>query len=61
VFEAIVTGVNDNGVFARLLSLPAEGRVVQRHDGMDVGERVQVRLVEVNAQKGFIDFAGVSR
>jgi exoribonuclease-2 len=56
VFTAIVTGVNQDGTYVRLLSPPAEGRVIRGEKGMDVGERVRVRLVGTNPQKGHIDF-----
>jgi ribonuclease R len=59
VFDAIVTGVNRDGTYVRLLSPPAEGRVVRGEAGMDVGERVRVKLVGTDASRGFIDFAGV--
>jgi exoribonuclease-2 len=56
VFDAIVTGVNEDGTYVRLLSPPAEGRVVKGEAGMDVGERVRVRLVATDPRRGFIDF-----
>ena len=59
VFEAIVTGVNQGGTYVRLLSPPAEGRVMKGQAGMDVGERVRVKLVRTDAAKGYIDFEGV--
>lgn len=59
-FDAIVTGVNRNGTFVRLLSPPAEGRVVRGEHGMDVGERVRVRLVATDTRKGHIDFESAS-
>jgi exoribonuclease R len=59
VFDAIVTGVNKDGTYVRLLSPPAEGRVVKGEAGMDVGERVRVKLVGTNVARGFIDFVGV--
>jgi exoribonuclease-2 len=59
VFDAIVTGVNKDGTYVRLLSPPAEGRVVRGETGMDVGERVRVKLTDTNAARGFIDFAAV--
>ena len=37
-----------------LLSPPAEGRVVRGESGMDVGERVRVRLVRTDAERGHI-------
>ena len=42
----------------RLLSPPAEGRVMRGYEGMDVGERVRVKLVSTDPVKGFIDFEG---
>ena len=60
-FRGIVTGVNRNGTFVRLLAPPAEGRVVRHAEGMDVGAYVQVRLIGTDADKGWIDFEGVRR
>jgi exoribonuclease-2 len=59
VFDAIVTGVNKDGTYVRLLSPPAEGRVMKGERGMDVGERVRVKLVHTDPRRGFIDFEGV--
>lgn len=59
VFDAIVTGVNRDGTYVRLLSPPAEGRVTKGEAGMDVGERVRVKLLATDAVRGYIDFAGV--
>jgi exoribonuclease-2 len=56
-FEAIVTGVNQSGTFARLVHPPAEGRIVRGEQGLDVGDRVRVKLVAVDVAKGYIDFA----
>jgi VacB/RNase II family 3'-5' exoribonuclease len=60
VYDAIVTGVNADGTYVRLLSPPAEGRVMRGEQGMDVGERVRVRLIATNPARGFIDFEGLS-
>jgi exoribonuclease-2 len=56
VFEGVVTGASPKGTYVRLLKLPAEGRVIRGTQGIDVGDKVQVRLVGVDAAKGFIDF-----
>jgi VacB/RNase II family 3'-5' exoribonuclease len=56
VFDSIVTGVSQKGTFVRLISPPAEGRVVWGEGGLDVGDKVKVRLVSTNPEKGFIDF-----
>jgi exoribonuclease-2 len=55
VFDAIVTSVSPKGTFARLLTVPAEGRVIRGERGLDVGERMRARLAGVDAGKGFID------
>jgi exoribonuclease-2 len=59
VFDAIVTGVTKKGTFVRTIAPPAEGRVMRGHEGFDVGDRVRVKLLSTNADKGFIDFQGV--
>ncbi len=56
VLEAVVTGASPKGTYVRLLSLPAEGRVIRGAQGIDVGDRVRVRLISVDVAKGFIDF-----
>jgi exoribonuclease-2 len=55
-FDAIITGVTDKGTFARLLSPPAEGRIVRGDHGLDVGDHVRVKLVATEPSRGFIDF-----
>ena len=55
-FEGIVTGASDKGTFVRLFRPPAEGRVVHGSSGLDVGDRVSVRLTGVDVDRGFIDF-----
>ena len=57
MFDAIVTGVNQNGTYVRLTHPPAEGRVMRGEHGLDVGDRVRVRLIDVDVAKGYIDFA----
>jgi ribonuclease R len=55
-FEAIVTGASQKGTWARLLAIPVEGRVVRGFEGLDVGDRIHVRLVAVDVERGYIDF-----
>ena len=54
-----MTGVSQNGTFARLISPPAEGRVMRGEAGLDVGDRVRLRLLATSAAQGFIDFERV--
>ncbi|HSU53529.1 MAG TPA: RNB domain-containing ribonuclease [Candidatus Dormibacteraeota bacterium] len=56
IFEGIVTGASAKGTYVRLLKFPAEGRVVRGERGIDVGDKVQVRLAAVDVPRGFIDF-----
>jgi exoribonuclease-2 len=56
-FPAIVTGVNNYGTFVRTLNPHVDGMVVSGGKGLDVGDKVTVRLVGTNPEKGFIDFA----
>ena len=58
-FDAIVTGAADKGTWARLLTVPVEGRVVQGFQGLDVGQRTRVQLLSVDVEKGFIDLKRV--
>jgi exoribonuclease-2 len=54
-FDAIVTGVTPDGTYARLLSVPAEGRILRGEKGLDVGQKISARLAAVDPDKGFID------
>lgn len=55
-FNAIVTGVGPDGVWVRLLNPPVEGKVVGGALSLKVGNKVRVRLVATNVERGFIDF-----
>ncbi len=62
-FDAIVTGASDKGTWARLITIPVEGRVVRGFEGVDVGDRIRVQLSAVDVERGYIDFrkAGSAR
>jgi exoribonuclease-2 len=61
-FPAVVTGVvAHKGVFVRVLDPPVEGRLMRGEGGLDVGDRVEVRLVHTDPEHGFIDFAREER
>ncbi|HLJ50581.1 MAG TPA: RNB domain-containing ribonuclease [Bryobacteraceae bacterium] len=55
-FSGIVTGVTPKGVFVRVLNPPVEGRLVQGEHGVDVGDRVNVKLSNTDPERGYIDF-----
>jgi VacB/RNase II family 3'-5' exoribonuclease len=58
-FGAIVTGASEKGTWARLLSIPVEGKVVRGFKGVDVGDHIRVQLISVDVERGFIDFKRV--
>lgn len=58
-FDAIVTGAAEKGTWARLLTVPVEGRLVQGFEGVDVGSRIRVQLASVDVQRGYIDLKKV--
>jgi exoribonuclease-2 len=55
-FDAIVTGVSEKGTYVRIVTPPAEGRVMRGEKGLFVGQKVKVRLIGMNPYKGQIDF-----
>ena len=59
VFDAIVTGVSPKGIFARILKPPVDGRVMRGEQGLLVGEKIQVKLLSAEPERGFIDFGRV--
>jgi VacB/RNase II family 3'-5' exoribonuclease len=58
IFDAIVTGVTPGGTFVRALKPRVEGLLVQAQ-GVDVGDRLRVKLVRTDIHRGYIDFARV--
>ncbi|MBN1195585.1 MAG: RNB domain-containing ribonuclease [Methanomicrobiaceae archaeon] len=60
-FEAFVTGASEKGTYVRLITPPAEGRIMEGEAGLRVGLRVRVRLIGADPYKGFVDFAYAGR
>ena len=58
-FAGLVTGASVKGTWVRILAPPIEGRVVRGFQGLDVGDHVTVELLDVDVDRGFIDFARV--
>jgi len=59
IFDAIVTGATENGTFVRVLQPHVEGLLAQGQQGLDVGDKLRVKLIRTDVQHGFIDFARV--
>jgi exoribonuclease-2 len=56
VFEALVTGAKESGTYVRLITPPAEGRVVKGEKGLKIGQKIRVRLLKTDPYNGYIDF-----
>ena len=57
VFNALVTGATPKGTFVRVLQPHVEGLLAEGHEGVDVGDRLRVKLIRTDVQRGYIDFA----
>ena len=55
-FDALVTGAGPEGTWVRILTPPAEGKLVGGHSGLRVGDALRVKLVSTHVEHGFIDF-----
>jgi exoribonuclease-2 len=58
-FDALVTGVTPTGCWLRLLDPPVEGRLVRGTEGLDIGRKLRVELVDTDVMRGYIDFKRV--
>ena len=56
-FDAIVTGASEKGTWVRIRRPLVEGRLERGFEGLEVGDRVRVKLVHTDPARGFIDFA----
>jgi exoribonuclease-2 len=59
MFDAIVTGVNAHGTFVRILQPHVEGLLALGQTGVDVGDKLRVKLLRTDIQRGYIDFAKI--
>jgi len=55
-FDAVVTGASENGTWVRIFRPAVEGKVVRGFEGLDVGDRIGVEIIDTNVERGFVDF-----
>lgn len=60
-FDSIVTGASEKGTWVRILHPPVEGKLVRGEEGADIGDRLMVKLLSVDVDRGYIDFARTHR
>ena len=59
-FDAVVTGASEKGTWVRIFHPPAEGKLVHGWEGLEVGDKLRVKLISTDVERGFIDFVRVS-
>jgi len=55
-FDAVVTGASEKGTWVRIFQPPAEGKLVHGWEDLEVGDRLRVKLISTDVERGFIDF-----
>jgi exoribonuclease-2 len=56
-FDGTITGASDKGTWVRINRPPVEGKLAKGFEGLRVADRVRVKLVFVDVERGYIDFA----
>jgi exoribonuclease-2 len=56
-FDAVVTGAATKGTWVRIFEPPVEGRLVHAMAGLHVGDKLRVRLIATDFERGFLDFS----
>ncbi len=59
-FAGVVTGASEKGTWVRVFDPPVEGKLVQGWESLEVGERLRVKLIGTDVERGFIDFVRTS-
>jgi exoribonuclease-2 len=58
-FDAVITGRSETATWVRILEPPTEGLLVAGEFNLELGQKIRVRLVSTNVERGFIDFEQV--
>jgi exoribonuclease-2 len=58
-FDGVVTGASEKGTWVRIFQPPAEGKLVHGWEGLEVGDKLRVKLVSTDVARGFIDFVKI--
>src|SRR5256885_8117318 len=51
-YDGVVTGASEKGTWVRIFRPPVEGKVVRGSDGLDIGDKVNVKLLSVDVHAG---------
>ena len=60
-FDGVVTGASAKGTWARIFRPPVEGKIVEGFGGLRVGDKVRVKLLATDVERGYVDFVRKSR
>ena len=55
-YDGVITGRSEHDTWVRVFAPPVEGKLTGRVPELDVGQRVHVKLVSTDVERGFIDF-----
>lgn len=58
-FDAVVTGASEKGTWVRIFEPPVEGKLVHGWEDLEVGDRLRVKLISTDVERGFIDFVRI--
>ena len=55
-YDGMVTGRSPRDTWVRIFQPPVEGKLVAHGAELDVGQRIRIKLVSTDVERGFIDF-----